>query len=85
MSLLASSLSSIAVQPGALPSELADEIGKIAATTLTLSSALAVTQSRIMAWMTMIQRNLWLHMSHLPEHTRKGLSHQPRGDLWTFS
>ncbi|KAF0027619.1 hypothetical protein F2P81_020360 [Scophthalmus maximus] len=75
--LLASSLSSIAAQPVALPSELADEIGKIAATTLTLSSALAVTQSRIMAWMTMIQRNLWLNMSQLPEQTRKGLLEGP--------
>ncbi|AWP17035.1 Hypothetical protein SMAX5B_017132 [Scophthalmus maximus] len=80
-SLLASSLSSIGAQPGALPSELTDEIGKIAATTLTLSSALAMTQSRIMAWMTMIQRNLWLNMSQLPEQMRKGLLQA----LWAFS
>ncbi|KAK2828273.1 hypothetical protein Q5P01_019307 [Channa striata] len=43
------------------------------AAVLTLSSAVAVAQSRIMAWMTMLQRNLWLHMFQLPEPIRKGL------------
>ncbi|KAK2812529.1 hypothetical protein Q5P01_000002 [Channa striata] len=75
--LLSSSISTFTAQPGALPAEPAEEISKAMAAVLTFSSAVAVAQSRIMVWMTMLQRNVWLHMSRLPELVRKGLLDGP--------
>ncbi|KAK2816807.1 hypothetical protein Q5P01_024998 [Channa striata] len=39
--------------------------------TLEEDNSVAVAQSRIMAWMTMLQRNMWLHRSQLPKSIRK--------------
>ncbi|KAF3692571.1 hypothetical protein EXN66_Car008247 [Channa argus] len=55
----------------ALPTELAHEIGRQMAAILTLSTAAAVAQSLIMAWMTMLQCNMWLQIFQLPKRIRK--------------
>ncbi|KAL7381043.1 hypothetical protein ABVT39_027725 [Epinephelus coioides] len=52
--------------------EMATDIGKAMSAILTLS-----TQARIMAWQTMLQRNMWLHMSQLPAQIRRELLDDP--------
>ncbi|KAL7402042.1 hypothetical protein ABVT39_008558 [Epinephelus coioides] len=60
----------MAAQPGALPLEMATKIRKAMSAILTLSTATTVAQAQIMAWQTMLQRNMWLHMSQLPARIR---------------
>ncbi len=75
--LLTYSISSITTQPSALPAELATEIGKSTGAILTLFTTTAVVQAHIKACTTMLKRNIWLHMSQLPEQIRKGLLEDP--------
>ncbi len=56
---------------------LTSEIGKATVAILTLSMAAAVAQAHINPWMTMLQQNIWLHTSQLPEQIRKGLLDGP--------
>ncbi|KAL7402585.1 hypothetical protein ABVT39_017139 [Epinephelus coioides] len=70
VALLGSAVSAVATQPGALPPKMATEIGKAMSAILTLSTATTVAQACIMAWQTMLQRNMWLHMSQLPAQIR---------------
>ncbi|KAK2912279.1 hypothetical protein Q8A73_006392 [Channa argus] len=71
IALLSYSVSSIAETEDALPTELAHEIGRQMAAILTLFTAAAVAQSLIMAWMTMLQCNMWLQIFQLPKRIRK--------------
>ena len=77
VALLASSVSAMAMEPGALPPEMATEIGKAMSAILSLSTAQTTAQARVMAWLTMIQRNMWLHMSQLPASIHKELLDGP--------
>ena len=77
IALLASAVSAMATNPEALPPELATEIGKAMTAILTLTTATTVALSRIQAWQTVAQRNIWLHMSQLPTEVRRELLYGP--------
>jgi len=55
----------------------AEEIAKAASTALTLCASVAVSQARIAAWVTQIQRHLWLQQASVTETARKVLLDAP--------
>lgn len=55
---------------------LTSSISSVTAQPVTHHSG-TVAKAHIMAWLTMLQRNVSLHMPHLPEQIRKGLLDSP--------
>lgn len=70
--LIAAAVSTIGTRPGALYPELETDIRKVMRTVLTLTMVTIMTESGIMAWQTMVGRNVWLHMCQLPLLIRQG-------------
>ncbi|XP_010790065.1 uncharacterized protein [Notothenia coriiceps] len=77
IALLANSVVTLVERPTTVAPEEAEEIGKAASTALTLCAYVAVSQARIEAWMTQIQRHLWLQQAAVTEPARKVLLDAP--------
>ena len=77
IALLASSVFSLASQPGALPPEMATEIDKAMSAIMTLTTAQTVASARTMAFQVLTQRHLWLRMAQLPPPVRQELLDGP--------
>ncbi|CAK6980951.1 inter-alpha-trypsin inhibitor heavy chain H3-like [Scomber scombrus] len=84
IALLSSAVSTLVTQPGSFPPDVASDIGKAMAAILALSTATTVAQARIMAWLIMLQRNMWLHMSELPVQIRHELLDGPISSVGLF-
>ncbi|KAK2921855.1 hypothetical protein Q8A73_001340 [Channa argus] len=70
---LANAISDLALLPDALPDKYAEEISKFSSAILALCAPIAIASARISAWQTMIARNVWLHLSSIPEAVRKDM------------
>eukprot|EP00064_Thunnus_orientalis_P014147 superscaffoldBa00002424_g14188 len=73
IALLSSAVSVMATKPRALSPDLVTDIGKVMTAILTLAMVTTAVSSRIMVWQTMMQRNIWLHMSQLLHLIRQEL------------
>ncbi|KAK2895969.1 hypothetical protein Q8A73_015457 [Channa argus] len=74
---LANAISDLALLPDALPDKYAEEISKFSSAILALCAPIAIASARISAWQTMIARNVWLHLSSIPEAVRKDMLEGP--------
>ncbi|KAK5877270.1 hypothetical protein CesoFtcFv8_024792 [Champsocephalus esox] len=77
IALLTNSVVTLVERSTIVAPEEAEEIAKVASTALTLCAAVAVSQARITAWMTQIQRHLWLQQAAVTEPARKVLLDAP--------
>ncbi|KAK2898065.1 hypothetical protein Q8A73_014445 [Channa argus] len=53
------------------------KISKFSSAILALCAPIAIASARISAWQTMIARNVWLHLSSIPEAVRKDMLEGP--------
>jgi len=77
IALLSNSVVTLVERSTTLAADEAEEIAKAASTALTLCASVAVSQARIAAWVTQIQRHLWLQQASVTETARKVLLDAP--------
>ncbi|KAK5883044.1 hypothetical protein CesoFtcFv8_019414 [Champsocephalus esox] len=77
IALLTNSVVTLVERSTTVAPEEVEDIAKAASTALTLCAAVAVSQARITAWMTQIQRHLWLQQAAVTEPARKVLLDAP--------